>query len=394
MCSVNQQALLCVKSILMAVGGAMGSFDRFALDDVQLAFRDLKNSIGQFIQGMEEAVRMALVCLFAEGHLLIEGEPGVAKTSLAKAIAAAIGGDGPDGRAAWGTEVDGWPGERGDGTARAIMRRIQFTSDLMPSDVTGGLVYDQESGRLLFRKGAVFCHVLLADEINRAAPKAQSALLEVMEERQVTVDGEAHEVPEPFLCIATRNPREHLGTYPLPDAQLDRFMMMVRIDYPSAEEEKRIIGVGLRREQPQQAIGDPTISIRELRRLMLRVRGIPVSAQAQQYIVDIAAWTRRDKRMIELGLSPRGSIALARAAQAYAAVQDPGSREQYAERGAAVFVAADDVKRVAPAVLAHRLRLGLGGLETWGTIEAAIGAALHSDRGVPVPREPAVPWAR
>jgi MoxR-like ATPase len=376
----------------------MDSYESFALDDVQLAFVSLKQGIGRFIQGMDDAVRMALVCLFAEGHLLIEGEPGVAKTSLAKAIAAVIGSDSTGGRAIRRGEADDWStaplSRRRDGAGRAVMRRIQFTPDLMPSDVTGGLVYDQETGALLFREGAVFCHVLLADEINRAAPKAQSALLEVMEERQVTIDGEAHQVPEPFLCIATRNPHEHLGTYPLPDAQLDRFMMMVKIDYPSTAEEKRIIEVGLRREQPQEAIGDPVLSVEELRRVMMRVRDVPVSAQARQYIVDIAAWTRRDRRMIEVGLSPRGSIALARAAQAFAAIQDPAVREAYAEPGQSVFVAPDDVKRVAPAVLGHRLRLGLAGLDTYQTIETAIRAALYSDQGVPVPREPPLSWSR
>ena len=281
-------------------------------------FERLADNVGLFIHGKKEVVRLALVCLFAEGHLLIEGVPGVAKTSLAKAIAYSIDD--------------------------MVQGRIQFTPDLLPSDVTGSRVFRQRSDEFVFEEGPVFSNILLGDEINRAAPKTQSALLEVMAERQVTTDGRTRPVPVPFMCIATQNPIEHQGTYPLPEAQIDRFMMMLRMDYPDGADEVRVVADGAARRTPNAVV--PRVMGREqVLRMIGEARAVHVAAPLLEYIVAVTAATRRDPARIRLGASPRGSVALANAAQAYAAAGDRS------------YATAQDVKAVAVAVLGHRLLL-------------------------------------
>jgi MoxR-like ATPase len=311
----------------------------------QRRFHELAGNIEDFIRGKPEVVRLALVCLLAEGHLLIEDVPGVAKTSLAKAIARSIAG--------------------------AEVRRIQFTPDLLPTDVTGVQIYDQARGRFEFREGPVFANILLGDEINRASPKTQSALLEVMAEHQVTVDGVAHAVPHPFLCIATQNPVEHQGTYALPEAQLDRFLMRITIGYPEElDDEVAIIADGVARRRPEEL--KPVIELDQLRTMINKLRELHVSPKLQSYVATITRATRKHPD-VRLGVSPRGSIALANAAQAYAASM---GRE---------FVTADDVKAVAVPVLCHRLLLTSEARFQKRTPEAIVAEILA---GVPVPRAP------
>jgi MoxR-like ATPase len=269
-------------------------------------FDTLANQIERVLRGKRRAVHLSLVCLFSEGHLLIEDVPGVGKTSLAKAIARSIGG-------AW--------------------RRVQFTPDLLPSDVTGVSVWDRTRGDFEFRPGGVFANVVLADEINRASPKTQSALLEAMEERQVTVDSQTYPLPRPFLVIATQNPVELEGTYPLPEAQLDRFLLRLRIGYPDRDAEMAILdaqGVDLLTAEELEPVTDAeTVAgwTRELGR-------IHVAAELQGYIVDLM-----------LGVSPRGALALQRASRALAASVGRS------------YVVPDDVKVLATSVLEHRLVL-------------------------------------
>jgi MoxR-like ATPase len=290
-------------------------------------FEKLTGTIETFIHGNTEVVRLALVCLFAEGHLLIEGVPGVAKTSLAKAIARSISKDGDK---------------------RAQFKRIQFTPDLLPSDVTGASIFLQDSGRFRFDPGPVFTNILLADEINRASPRTQSALLEVMAERQVTVDGETYEVPRPFMCIATQNPVEHRGTFPLPEAQIDRFMMKVTMKPPGRAEELKVLYDGLQRLTPETAVGQE-MDIAQVGQMIQQVRNVLVKPVVQHYIVDIVAATRtaalEESPDIVAGVSPRAGIALALAAQAYAASDGR------------TWAGPDDVKAVAYPVLRHRLVL-------------------------------------
>ena len=314
----------------------------------QRRFRELAGNVEDFIRGKSEVVRLALVCLLAEGHLLIEDVPGVAKTSLAKAIARSIAG--------------------------AQVRRIQFTPDLLPADVTGVQVYDPTSGRFEFRQGPAFANILLGDEINRASPKTQSALLEVMAEQQVTVDGVAHAVPHPFLCIATQNPVEHQGTYALPEAQLDRFLMRITIGYPDElAEEVSVVADGLARRRPEELT--PVIELAELRTMIDGLRELHVAPKLQSYVATIARSTRRHPD-VRLGVSPRGSIALATAARAYAASTGR------------VFVTADDVKAVAVPVLSHRLLLTSEARFQKRAPEAIVAEILE---GVPVPRTTEVP---
>ena len=278
-------------------------------------FPALLANVERVIQGKRDAIHLALVCLLAEGHLLVEDVPGVGKTSLAKAIARSIGGT--------------W-------------RRIQFTPDLLPSDVTGVSVWNRATGTFEFRPGGVFAHVVLADEINRASPKTQSALLEAMEERQVSVDGITHPLPPPFLVIATQNPIELEGTYPLPEAQLDRFLMRIRIGYPDRDAEIAILEAQGHSVAAEDL--EPVTSAREIAAATEAFDAVHVAPSLRAYIVGLADASRHHPDL-DLGISPRGALALQRASRVLAATLGRS------------YVAADDVKLLAPHVLAHRLLL-------------------------------------
>ena len=309
------------------------------------AFDALARQIETVLRGKKRAVHLSLVCLFAEGHLLIEDVPGVGKTSLAKAMAASIGGT--------------W-------------RRIQFTPDLLPSDVTGASVWDRSRNDFDFRPGGVFAHVVLADEINRASPKTQSALLEAMEERQVTVDTTTYKLPSPFMVIATQNPVELEGTYPLPEAQLDRFLLRLRIGYPDRDAELSIL----------DAQGEGEVNIDELEPVCdaetvaswsKELSRVHIAPELQGYVVDIAA-TSRHHRDLMLGVSPRGALALQRAGRALAA-----------SVGRA-YVVPDDLKALAPAVLEHRLVLSPEAIMR-GVSSADVMASLLESVPVPATRQ-------
>ena len=279
-------------------------------------FDALLGNVERVIQGKREQVHLALVCLFAEGHLLIEDVPGVGKTSLAKAIARSIGGT--------------W-------------RRIQFTPDLLPSDVTGVSVWNRSANEFEFRPGGVFANVVLADEINRASPKTQSALLEAMEERQVTVDAHTYQLPRPFMVIATQNPVELEGTYPLPEAQLDRFLMRIPIGYPDRDAEVAILDAQGERSATVDDL-KPVASAIDVADAATLVGNVHVAPELRDYIVDLVDATRRHPDLV-LGASPRGRSRLQRAARALAASFGRN------------YAMPDDVKRVLPAVLEHRLML-------------------------------------
>ncbi len=285
------------------VEGVAGAFERIAVN------------VASVVEGKPEVIRLALIALLAEGHILIEDVPGVGKTLLAKAIGRSIA---------------------------CSVRRIQFTPDLLPSDVTGTTVYSTEHGDFEFKPGAVFANIVLGDEINRAGPKTQSALLEAMEERTVTVDGTTHELGVPFMVLATQNPIELEGTYPLPEAQRDRFMLRLEIGYPTAAAERQVLEVhgGADRVATMQ----PVTSAQEVAALIMTVREIHAADALKQYIVDLVRATRAHPA-VELGASPRASLALLRAARASAAAS---GRE---------YVVPDDVKPLARPLLAHRLIL-------------------------------------
>jgi MoxR-like ATPase len=273
-------------------------------------------NVATVIQGKDEPIRLALVCLLAEGHLLIEDVPGVGKTSLAKALAASLG-------CSWG--------------------RIQFTPDLLPSDVTGVTVYNRATGTFEFRPGGIFSNIVLGDEINRASPKTQSALLEAMEERQVTVDRTTYPLQTPFMVIATQNPVEHEGTYPLPESQLDRFLMRIEMGYPGRASEIAILdthGAGT----ATVAHLPPVASAADVQVMIGMAQAIHVAPSLKGYIVDLAEATRR-RPELALGVSPRAALGLLRAARARAAST---GRE---------YVVPDDIKAVAGPVLEHRLAL-------------------------------------
>jgi MoxR-like ATPase len=290
----------------------------------------LNQTLHQVIVGKDEAIRLVLVALFSGGHVLLEDVPGVGKTLLAKTLAKAIEGK---------------------------FQRLQCTPDLMPTDVTGTNIWNQRSGEFSFMAGPVFSNVLLVDEINRAAPRTQSALLEVMEEHQVTVDGVSRSVPEPFFVIATQNPVEYQGTFPLPEAQMDRFALSLSLGYPSEMEELQMIQ-RLQGQTTQQEI-KPCITLAEIQQIQQQCRQVLVEASLQQYIVDLVRATRLDEEIV-LGVSPRGTVALVKAAQAYAYLNDRD------------FAIPDDVKLLAPYVLSHRM-IAAGGRRVRSVVDRLLG---------------------
>jgi MoxR-like ATPase len=275
--------------------------------------RRVKDNVARVIVGKDETIELLLVALFCEGHVLIEDVPGIGKTTLAKSLAKSLG---------------------------CSFQRIQFTPDLLPSDITGVNVFNQQSGAFEYRAGPLHAQIILADEINRAGPRTQAALLEAMEERQVTVDGDTHALPRPFLVLATQNPIELEGTFPLPEAQVDRFLMRVALGYPNADDERAI----LRRFREANPLTDlaPVVSADEILSLQKMVRHVAVHPAVEEYIVRLTRATREDKA-IQLGASPRATLNLFYMAQAWALME---GRE---------FVLPDDVKHVAPYVLSHRL---------------------------------------
>ncbi|HDP88958.1 MAG TPA: MoxR family ATPase [Thioalkalivibrio sp.] len=282
------------------------------MPDIQLTDRILAQ-LDQVILGKSNQLRLALTCLLARGHLLIEDLPGMGKTTLAHALARTLG---------------------------LQFQRIQFTSDLLPADILGVSIYDQEAHRFSFHPGPVFSQVVLADEINRATPKAQSALLEAMEEQQVTVEGETRHLPEPFFVIATQNPAQQIGTFPLPESQLDRFLMRLELGYPDAVAERELLKGRDRRDL--LATLEPVTGPRQLVALQQAVGTNKVSDPLVDYVQALLQYTREPARY-HLALSPRGGLALLRAAQAWSLL---AGRD---------YVLPDDVQAVLPAVAGHRL---------------------------------------
>jgi len=275
--------------------------------------RQLQFAVETVIKGKPEAVRLAIVTLIAGGHLLVEDVPGVGKTTLAHALSRALD---------------------------CSFQRIQFTSDLLPSDVIGLSVYNQHTGVFEWKPGPVFANVILADEINRTTPKTQSALLEAMAERHVTVEGVTHRLPAPFMVAATQNPIEHHGTYPLPESQLDRFMLRIRIGYPGIEHEKEI----LRDRETSDPLDDlqPVMTGGEVVELQKQVSEVTVDEALVEYLMRIVAATR-ESEMLDLGVSPRGTLGLFRAAQALALTEERN------------YCIPDDIKRLVLPVFAHRI---------------------------------------
>ena len=276
----------------------------------------LRENVRQAIVGKDEAIEQALIALLCKGHVLIEDVPGVGKTTLAAALARSL---------------------------NCSFKRIQFTPDVMPSDVTGFTMINMQTGDMEYKPGAVMTQILLADEINRTSPKTQSSLLEVMEEGQVTVDGVTRALPQPFMVLATQNPIDFVGTYPLPEAQMDRFFLRIAIGYPSIEEEMDVLERYSGQASPLKAL-QPVCGAQEIIALQEMVGAVYASREVRSYVATIAAQTRQHPA-IQLGVSPRGAIALVRAAQACAVL---AGRD---------YILPDDVRHMALPVLSHRLIL-------------------------------------
>ena len=287
--------------------------DSPTIEEIKTTASKIRENVGKVIVGKGEVVDLALVALLCEGHILFEDVPGIGKTTMAKALARSLD---------------------------CSFRRIQFTPDLLPSDVTGLSVYNQKTQEFEFRPGPLMAQIVLADEINRATPRTQSALLEAMQERQITVDGATKLLPRPFLVFATQNPIELEGTFPLPEAQIDRFFMKLALGYPSDEEEESIL-LRFERDEPLETL-QAVVDADKIADMQRAVRAVRVEASVREYVVSIVRATRVHAS-VELGASPRGSLYLYRAAQALAALR---GRD---------FVLPDDIKYLAPFVLTHRL---------------------------------------
>jgi len=292
---------------------------RASLPDATEVARRLVQNVGQVLEGKDEVIRLAVGALLARGHLLVEDVPGVGKTTLARALAASLG---------------------------VSFRRVQFTSDLMPADVLGGNVYDQSRGSFAFHPGPVFTQVLLADEINRTTPKTQSALLEAMDERQVSIEGVTHPLPDPFFVLATQNPHDFYGTYPLPESQLDRFLLRIQIGYPPPEVERRVLA-SRRGADPVEGLRT-VVSTQELLAAQAAVDGVRMDESLVDYLHELVLATR-SSNLLELGVSTRAALALERASRARALVH---GRD---------YAVPDDIKSLAVPALAHRVRLATGG---------------------------------
>ncbi len=312
---------------------------------MQKEIRALLDSTGKVIVGKEETMMQTAIAMLCGGHVLLEDVPGVGKTQLAAALAKSVGG---------------------------VFHRIQLTPDIMPSDITGYSVVNQKDGSLEYREGAAICNFLLADEINRASPKVQSALLEIMEEHQISLDGQTHVLPTPFMVIATQNPVETYGTYHLPEAQMDRFFMKISMGYPTMQEELAILDRN-GEQNPIRNITEPVITTAQVEELMRKAAEVRVSDAVKQYILDLVRATR-ESDLTTLGVSPRGSIACFKAVRAAAFVHGRN------------FATPDDVKALAVPVLAHRILLSPKGRNSLGTPEAFVQQLLNV---IPVPAETA-----
>jgi MoxR-like ATPase len=277
-------------------------------------YEDIVRQIGNVILGKERQIRLAITCLFAQGHLLIEDMPGIGKTTLAKVLSVCLG---------------------------LSFRRIQCTSDMLPGDILGVSVFEQKSGSFIFHPGPIFTHVLLADEINRATPKTQSALLEAMEEHQVTVEGKTRRLEDPFFVIATQNPFEYSGTFPLPESQLDRFLMRIEIGYPGREAEQRL----LKGEEPKSLLTKikPLLDKEEVLKTQRQISGVHVSDAMLEYLQDILDFTRASPNFY-MGLSPRAGMALMQTAKSWSFLH---GRD---------YALPEDLQQILPWVIGHRLR--------------------------------------
>jgi MoxR-like ATPase len=300
------------------------------------------DAVSRIVVGKDDVLRQIMAGILANGHILIEDYPGLAKTLIARLFSQAL---------------------------ELRFSRIQFTPDLLPGDITGNLIYEQREGRFEFRRGPIFAHLVLADEINRATPKTQSALLEAMQESQVTVDGKSYPLEPPFLVIATQNPIELEGTYPLPEAQLDRFLMRIAVGYPEREEEREILR--RRRERRQELAEIPAVVSHDvLLAMQAALEDVHVEGAIDEYIVDLVRATRTDSR-VALGVSPRGAVALQNIVRAEAALQ---GRD---------FVTPDDVKAMAVPVLAHRIVLRP---ELWVARLSPVEVVADALKRVPTPK--------
>ncbi len=281
--------------------------------DVQTLVADLEANMTQVVLGKPEVVRLCIVALLSNGHILLEDLPGIGKTLIGKALAKSVSGQ---------------------------FSRLQFTPDLLPSDIVGGNVFNRKTNEFVFNKGPIFANIVLADEVNRTTPRTQSALLESMSDGQVSVDGRTYPLPQPFIIIATQNPFEFEGTYPLPESQLDRFLLRTRVGYPDRDQERRMLALH-RRGEPVDEL-QPAVSCDQVLELQRAVQEVTVDDSLYDYLLDIAEATRNCDELFS-GVSPRGVLALYRACQALALIE---GRD---------FVTPDDVKRLAVSALAHRV---------------------------------------